>query len=215
MKARVRVSPLTLMQDVLFGHITLWFIEVSSSKAAFSKWDCWRTSCAVSLSALHEWPQWPLFTESYIVGYKKKSIHQPLLELLVASQSSSAGGVCRLSTHNRTSTWEMFQLRFSIESPLSLTRSPASWPFPPFWSSHLSLWEAQWHRQLGLPPHGDVAVVLKLLLQLQALLVSVHHPVLVLSACLAAWITQNNCYLVKHECEWLSECGWIGVSSRQ
>lgn len=50
--------------------------------------------------------------------------------------------------------------------------------------SHLSLGEAQRHRQLSLSPHCDVAVALKLLLQLHALLVSVYYSVLVLGASL-------------------------------
>lgn len=76
----------------------------------------------------------------------------------------------------------------------------ASWPLVSFcWllltflsfcsrrSSHLSLREAESHRQLRLPPHGDVAVALKLLLQLLPLVVGVHHPVLVLRSGLPSW----------------------------
>lgn len=57
---------------------------------------------------------------------------------------------------------------------------------------HLSLRQAQCHRQLRLPAHGDVAVALKLLLQLQPLFVGVHHPVLVLRASLPCWFAQKN-----------------------
>lgn len=52
---------------------------------------------------------------------------------------------------------------------------------------YLSLWEAQCHRQLTLSPHCDISVVLKLLLQLQTLVVCVHHPVLFLSASFPPW----------------------------
>lgn len=58
--------------------------------------------------------------------------------------------------------------------------------------SHLPLGESQRQRQLALPPQGDVVVVLELLLQLQPLLVSVHHPVLVFGASLAPWFTQDD-----------------------
>lgn len=74
-------------------------------------------------------------------------------------------------------------------SPLSLLPKPScilsSLPTVPRYgrdSPHLSLGQTQSHRQLRLPPHGDVAVALKLSLQLQALLVTVHHPVFVLGA---------------------------------
>lgn len=52
---------------------------------------------------------------------------------------------------------------------------------------YLSLREAERHRQLALPPHCDILVVLKLLLQLQPLVIRVHHPVLVLGACFPPW----------------------------
>lgn len=61
-------------------------------------------------------------------------------------------------------------------------------------SSHLSLREAEGQRQFWFPPHGDVAVILKLLLQLQPLVVRVHHPVLVFSPSLPSCITITNKY---------------------
>lgn len=62
----------------------------------------------------------------------------------------------------------------------------------PLHLSHLSLRQGQRRRQLALPPHGDVVVVLELLLQLQPLLVRVHHPVLVFGAGLPPWFTQDD-----------------------
>lgn len=62
---------------------------------------------------------------------------------------------------------------------------------------HLSLGEAQRHRQLRLPAHGDVAVALKLLLKLQPLFVGVHHPVLVPRAGLPCWFAQKSLHLDK------------------
>ena len=47
---------------------------------------------------------------------------------------------------------------------------------------HLPFWQAEGLCELGLPPDGDVAAVVELLLQLQPLVVAVHHTVLVLSA---------------------------------
>lgn len=49
---------------------------------------------------------------------------------------------------------------------------------------YLSLWQAESRGELGLPPDGDVFAVVKLLLQLQALVVCVNHAVLVFSPCL-------------------------------
>ena len=46
--------------------------------------------------------------------------------------------------------------------------------------SHLSLWEADSVSELSFSPDGDVPAVVELLLQLQPLVVGVHHPVLVL-----------------------------------
>lgn len=65
----------------------------------------------------------------------------------------------------------------------------------PLQAAHLSLREAQRHRQLRLPAHGDVAIALKLLLQLQPLLVGVHHPVLVLCASFPCWFAQESLIL--------------------
>lgn len=45
--------------------------------------------------------------------------------------------------------------------------------------SHLPLGEPQRGGQLGFPPDGDVATVVKLLLQLQTLVVRVHDSVFV------------------------------------
>ena len=45
---------------------------------------------------------------------------------------------------------------------------------------HLPFWQAEGLCELGLPPDGDVAAVVELLLQLQPLVVAVHHSVLVL-----------------------------------
>lgn len=52
---------------------------------------------------------------------------------------------------------------------------------------HLPLGKAECHWQLWLPSHCDIAVELKLFLKLHPLVVSVHHPVLVLSASLPTW----------------------------
>lgn len=52
---------------------------------------------------------------------------------------------------------------------------------------YLSLREAESHRQLALPPHCDIFVVLKLFLQFQPLMIRVHHPVLVLGARFRPW----------------------------
>lgn len=52
-------------------------------------------------------------------------------------------------------------------------------------STHLPFSEPQGSSQLGLTADGDVAAVVKFLLQLQALVVCVHHPVLVLCPRLA------------------------------
>lgn len=49
---------------------------------------------------------------------------------------------------------------------------------------HLPLGQLQVLGQLGLPADRDVARVVELLLQLEPLLVGVHHPVLVFRACL-------------------------------
>ena len=46
-------------------------------------------------------------------------------------------------------------------------------------TTHLSLREPDHVGQLSLPPDGDVAAVVELLLQLQSLVVAVHDPVLV------------------------------------
>lgn len=67
-----------------------------------------------------------------------------------------------------------------------------------FQQTHLSLREAQCHRQLTLPPHGDVAVMLKLFFQLQTLLITVNHPVFVLSASLSPWVTQKHLWLMQN-----------------
>ena len=48
--------------------------------------------------------------------------------------------------------------------------------------SHLSLREPHVVCQLRLPPDCDVPAVVELLLQLEPLVVAVHHPVLVLGA---------------------------------
>ena len=45
---------------------------------------------------------------------------------------------------------------------------------------HLPFWQAEGLCELGLPPDGDVAAVVELLLQLQPLVVAVHHAILVL-----------------------------------
>ena len=49
-------------------------------------------------------------------------------------------------------------------------------------TTHLSLGQPDHVGQLRLPPDGDIAAVVELLLQLQSLVVAVHHTVLVLSA---------------------------------
>ena len=46
-------------------------------------------------------------------------------------------------------------------------------------TTHLSLRESDHIGQLSLPPDGDIAAVVELLLQLQSLVVAVHYPVLV------------------------------------
>ena len=53
-------------------------------------------------------------------------------------------------------------------------------------STHLSLRQTDHVGQLGLPPDGDVAAVVELLLQLQPLVVAVDDPVLVLCPC-SSW----------------------------
>lgn len=47
---------------------------------------------------------------------------------------------------------------------------------------YLSLREAEGRGELRLPPDGDVTAVVELLLQLQPLVVGVHHAVLVFGA---------------------------------
>jgi hypothetical protein len=47
---------------------------------------------------------------------------------------------------------------------------------------YLSFRQAQVGRELCLPPDGDVPVEVKLLLQLQTLVVGIHHPVLFLGS---------------------------------
>lgn len=101
--------------------------------------------------------------------------------------SAGAGGVVGVSgsTQHRwgwCSCGGLLRMLQLLPVYLPLFGSPVLKP-----NLYLSLWETQCHWQLGLPPHSDVAVVLKLLLKLQALLVSVHHPVLVLSASLSSW----------------------------
>ena len=56
---------------------------------------------------------------------------------------------------------------------------------------YLSFCEIQCLGELCLPPDGDVPAVVELLLQLQPLVVAVHHPVLVFCS-RAAWKMQIN-----------------------
>lgn len=57
--------------------------------------------------------------------------------------------------------------------------------------AHLSLREPQVRRQLSFPSDRDVPTVVELLLQLQPLMVAVHHPVLVFRPCFACNIMQQ------------------------
>jgi len=47
-------------------------------------------------------------------------------------------------------------------------------------SSYLSFWQTEVDSQFRFPPDGDVSVEMKLLLQLQSLMVRVHYPVFLL-----------------------------------
>lgn len=61
--------------------------------------------------------------------------------------------------------------------------------------THLPLREPQVGCQLGLASDGDVSTVVELLLELQPLMVAVHHPVLVLGprlACNRAPVTSRS-----------------------
>ena len=57
---------------------------------------------------------------------------------------------------------------------------------------YLSFRKAESCGQLSLPPDGDVSAVVELLLQLQPLVVCVHHTVLVLGPRLPAWNTNSH-----------------------
>ncbi len=58
--------------------------------------------------------------------------------------------------------------------------------------TYLSLRQIERLCQLRLPPDGDVPAVVELLLQLQPLVVAVHHAILVLGAC-ATYRTKTKC----------------------
>lgn len=52
-----------------------------------------------------------------------------------------------------------------------------------YFYAYLSFRQTQVDSQFGFPPDGDVSVEVKLLLQLQPLMVCVHHPVFLLRSC--------------------------------
>lgn len=60
-----------------------------------------------------------------------------------------------------------------------------------FFLSHLSLRQTERGGELRLPADGDVLAVMELLLQLQALVVGVDHPVLVFSSCFSICRDRN------------------------
>ena len=62
----------------------------------------------------------------------------------------------------------------------------------------LPFWQAEGLCELGLPPDGDVAAVVELLLQLQSLVVAVHDPVLVFCS-RPSWKLQKSLVWIRLE----------------
>ena len=65
-------------------------------------------------------------------------------------------------------------------------------------TTHLSLRQPDHVGQLGLPPDGDIAAVVELLLQLQSLVVAVHDPVLVFCS-RPSWKLQKSLVWIRLE----------------
>lgn len=77
---------------------------------------------------------------------------------------------------------------------------PRTWVFLGHHSTDLPFSEPEGSGQLSFAADGDVAAVVKFLLQLQALVVCVDHPVLVFCPCLACQREQRG-----------GEKGWRGA----